>query len=115
MFLFGMLGLAIEAMVLTLTLSGLPLAFVALGETAALRLSIALFANKCTQAVLKNVGADAVCTCSCAQALNAASVAFHWLPLSHSLALQLISRAPILSLSLAHAPSHSLTTPSFGL
>lgn len=58
--LFGMAGLMVEAIVLTLTLSGIPMAFVAFGELPALRLSLVLCANKCTQAGIKYLGLDSV-------------------------------------------------------
>lgn len=60
MFVFPLLGLAIEAFVLVLTLSGIPMAFVLWGEHGGLRLSLALCANKCTQALLKHIGLESV-------------------------------------------------------
>jgi hypothetical protein len=54
--LFMAIELCIEAFVLTLTIGGLPFAFVLLGEYGGLRLALSLFANKFSQGLLKGIG-----------------------------------------------------------
>lgn len=60
--LFMAVELAVEALVLTLTIGGLPFAFVLLGEYGGMRLSLSLFVNKCVQGILKGVGLEVCCT-----------------------------------------------------